>query len=108
MLSTLIDSIKTQFGSKSYWLGSMLPLILFLAANIILASPHYPWIAGLVPTADAWADKTMKYSAALALLLAVAYILSTTTSVQLQMLEGSTGPLFWIAWLLRPAHARAL
>jgi len=108
MLSTLLETIKSQFGSKSYWLGCMLPLILFLAANVLVADRHYSYIAKLIPAADAWPDKTMKYSAALALLLAVAYVLSTTTAVQLRMIEGTAGPFRWMSWVLRPAHARAM
>jgi len=37
MLSSLLDSIRTQFGSKSYWLTGMLPLLLFLAASLFTA-----------------------------------------------------------------------
>jgi hypothetical protein len=108
MLSALLDSIKSQFGSKSYWLGCMLPLILFLAANAWVAYPHCQWIGDLLPQVDSWDQKTLKYGAMLALLLAVAYILSTTTAVQLRMIEGTVPPLSWFSQILCPVHARAL
>jgi len=108
MLSSLLDTLKSQFGTKSYWLGCMLPLILFLAANVMVAYRHCLWLSALVPQADTWDQKTLKYSAALAVLLALAYILSTITGVQLRMLEGSLPPLLWLRWLLCPRHTRRL
>ncbi|HEY1757586.1 MAG TPA: hypothetical protein VGG72_19590 [Bryobacteraceae bacterium] len=108
MLSSLLDTIKGQFGSKSYWLGCMLPLILFLAANAWVAYPHCKWIATLIPQVDAWDQKALEYSALLALLLAVAYVLSTTTAAQLSMLEGKIGPLRWCARFLTAEHSRSL
>ncbi|HXJ37906.1 MAG TPA: hypothetical protein VNH18_01435 [Bryobacteraceae bacterium] len=108
MLSSLLDTIKSQFAGKSYWLGCMLPLILFLAANVVVARPHYHWLSALVPQADTWDQKSLKYGAALAVLLALAYILSTITGVQLKMLEGSIPPLSGLRWLLCPRHTRKL
>jgi len=108
MLSSLLDTIKSQFGTKSYWLGCMLPLILFLAANVAVAWPHCPWLWALVPQVDAWDQKALKYGVALAVLLALAYILSTIGGVLLRMLEGSIPPLLWLRWLLCPGPARKL
>ena len=102
MLTALLDSIRSQFGSKSYWLGSMMPLILFLAANASMAYPHCAWIGTLLTQADTWDQKTFRYSVALLILLALAYFLSTLSSVLLRMLEGRIGPLsLCSSWLCR-------
>src|SRR5437660_833080 len=108
MFSTLLDAINRQFTSKSYWLGSMFPLILFLAANVLVAYPHYGWLAGFTSPTENWDQKTIKYSALLATILATAFVLSTVNSVLLRMLEGKIGPFRWVAPWLSPAHKHAL
>ena len=108
MLSTLLDSIRSQFGSKSYWLAGMLPLLLFLAASVFTANPHYPWLMPLLTEAQGWEAKTFKYSLAMLLLTVLAYLLSTLSSVLLRALEGRIGPLGWLSPALCPAHQKRL
>jgi len=108
MLSALLDSIRTQFGSKSYWLSGMLPLLLFLAASVFTAYPHYPWLLPLLTQAEGWEAKTFKYSLASLLLIVLAYLLSTLSSVLLRLLEGRIGPLAWLSRFLCPAHRERL
>src|SRR6266487_4538573 len=104
MLTGLLDTIKSQFTSKSYWLGSMMPLLLFLFANGLLINRHAParmaWItAALDPKA------VFQYSLLLALLLAVAYVLSILSSLMLQVLEGQHLPVLG-AFLYRAQWSR--
>src|SRR4051794_37462651 len=108
MLSSLLDSIRTQFGSKSYWLTGMLPLLLFLAASLFTAYPHYAWVRTLLPEAEKWETKAFEYSLVVLVLVVLAYFLSTLSSVLLRMLEGRIGPLAWMAKWLCPKHARRL
>jgi hypothetical protein len=95
MLSGLLDSIKSQFGGKSYWIGSMLPLVLFLAANAVVLRRHSTAIATWLPKVDTLDQKTLLYSALTALLLSLAYILSIMNSLMLEALEGKVGPFRW-------------
>ncbi len=108
MLSTLLDSIRSQFGSKSFWLTGMLPLLLFLAASVFTAAPHYPALMPFLTKAETWEAKTFKYSLAVLLLTVLAYLLSTMSSVLLRMLEGRIGPLAWLSPVLCPAHGERL
>ena len=107
MLSSFLDSIKSQIGAKSYWLGSMLPLVLFLAANILVLYRHVPGLASWLLKVDGLDQKTLLYSALTAALLALAYILSITTSLMLEALEGKMGPR-WAYSLLYAGQWRAL
>ena len=108
MLSGFLDSIKQQFGSKSYWLGSMMPLVLFLAANTLVLSRHFPRFADLLPKTDALDQKGLFYSALVITLLALAYILSILSSFLLEALEGKHGPFRWMSGLLHAAQWHAL
>lgn len=107
MLSSLLDSIKGQF-SKSYLLGSLFPLILFLAANAFLASRHFPWVANWLPKAEGLDQKTLLYAAIFATVLALGYILSAINSMLLEALEGKIGPFRWAAGLLYAAGQSSL
>src|SRR5215471_12173532 len=108
MLTALLDSIRSQFGSKSYWLIGMLPLLLFLAASVLTAYPHYPWLPKLLLEAEGWEGKTFKYALVSLLLIVLAYFLSTLSSVMLRALEGRIGPLAWASAVLCPAHRKRL
>ena len=108
MLSTLLDSIRLQFASKSYWLTGMLPLLLFLTASVFTAAPHYPWLMPLLTQSETWTAAAFKYFLESLLLTVLAYLLSTLSSVLLRMLEGRIGPLAWISWALSPAHRTRL
>jgi hypothetical protein len=94
MLTSLLDSIGKQLGSKSYWLASMLPLILFLAASAAVC----PQLAEFLKASGTWDQKTSQYFTGLLILLSLAYLLSTLGSVMLRLLEGRIGPLSW-PWL---------
>src|SRR5437016_546570 len=108
MLSSFLDSIKSQLGAKSYWLGSMLPLVLFLAANILVLYRHSPDIASWLPKAEGLDQKTLLYSALTATLLAIAYVLSIMSSVMLEAVEGKVGPFRWASVLFFGGQWRAL
>jgi hypothetical protein len=108
MLSGFLDSIKSQFGGKSYWLAAMLPLVLFLAANILVLYGHFPDLATWLPKADGLDQKTLLYSTLTATLLALAYVLSIMSSVMLEALEGKIGPFRWTSSLLYGAQAHTL
>lgn len=51
----------------------MLPLVLFLAANVLLLRCHSSIFADWLPKADSLDQKTLLYSALTAILLALAY-----------------------------------
>src|SRR5580704_12150010 len=97
MLSGLLDSIKAQFGGKSFWLGSTLPLLLFLVANAMVLRRHSTGIASWLPKVDTLDQKTLLYSALTALVLAMAYVLSILNSVMLEALEGKIGLFRWVS-----------
>ncbi len=92
MLSGLLDTIKSQFTSKSYWLGAMMPLLLFLFANGILVHRHAPRLMKWLTSVQGLEATAFVYSLLLAILLAVAYILSILSSPMLQVLEGQHLP----------------
>ena len=107
MLSSFLASIKEQFGTKSFWLGSMLPLVLFLGANILVLYRHCPDIATWLPKIEGLDEKTLLYSGLTAILLALAYILSAMSSVMLRAVEGKIGPR-WMYGLLYADQWRAV
>jgi hypothetical protein len=108
MLSSFLDSIKQQFGTKSYWLASMLPLVLFLAANVLVLYGHSPDIVNWLSKVEGLEQKTLLYSALTATLLALAYVLSIMSSLMLEGLEGKVGPFRWMSGLLYARQWRAL
>ena len=88
MLSSLLETLKSQFTSKSYWLGSMMPLVLFLSANAVMFKIHSQSIWGWINTTGSLSSTALTYSAVLAVILAAAYMLSGLTSLMLEVLEG--------------------
>jgi hypothetical protein len=106
MLSSLLDTIKSQFTSKSYWLGSLLPLVLFLFANAVLLSRHSPAATVWLTKADTLTQTTVQYSEILSVVLALGYVLSILSSLMLEFLEGKRfgilkilSPLwYWTQW----------
>src|SRR5258708_38935132 len=92
MLSGLLDTIKSQFNSKSYWLGSVMPLLLFLFANGVLVHKHSPHVMKWLTSVQGLQATTFESSLLLATLLAVAYVLSILSSPMLQVLEGKYLP----------------
>src|SRR5882724_7646056 len=107
MLSSFLDSIKGQF-SKSYWLGSMLPLVLFLAANSLVATQHYRSITDSLAKADTLDQKALLFSASVLTLLGLAYLLSAINSMLLEALEGKIGPFRWFAGFFYESGWRTL
>jgi hypothetical protein len=97
VLSGLLDTIKGQFTSKSYWLGSMIPLLLFLFANGVMInrhSTHATAVAAWLTRVEDLKTTALQYSLLLGLVLAVAYLLSMMSSALLELLEGKhVGPL---------------
>lgn len=108
MLSGLLDSIKQQIGSKSYWLGSMMPLVLFLALNLFVLSLHSPSVAAWLPKTGGLDEKALFYSALVITILAMAYVLSIVSSLLLEALEGKRGPFLWLSGLLCAGQWHAL
>jgi hypothetical protein len=108
MLSSLLKSINEQFAGKSYWLGSMLPLVLFVIANALVIPLHYPQLGQLLSDAKTLDEKSLMYSAILATLLALAYVLSMMSSLMLEALEGRLGPFRWLYGPLYAAHSHIL
>ena len=92
MLSSLLDTLKTQFTSKSYWLGSMVPLLLFLLANGILVVRHVPSVATSFAKLEGLSVTAIQCSLLLLALLSLAFILSVLTSLMTQVLEGQYIP----------------
>jgi hypothetical protein len=107
MLSSFLDSIKGQF-SKSYWLASMLPLVLFLVANSLVATRHFGSVKTFLAKADTLDQKALLYSAVIFTLLALAYLLSAVNSMLLEALEGKIGPFRWFAGFFYKSRWHAL
>jgi len=88
MLTKLLDSITGQFTSKSYWLGSMMPLLLFLFANYAMLLRHSGSVALPLSKAESLAATAFQSSVIVGTILALAYVLSTMSSLMLELLEG--------------------
>jgi hypothetical protein len=89
MLTSLLDTIKSQFTSKSYWLGSMMPLLLFLFANYLMLLKHSQSMSARLLKAESLTQGAFQYGAILAVILAFAYALSAIDSLMLGLLEGN-------------------
>lgn len=100
MLSALLDSIKSELGTRGFLVGSVFPMAMFAIVNGLLVTRVWPSAQDWVTKLDS-GDKTLLATAGLAALLVASYVLSALASAILETFEGRHWPL---TWLRGPLH----
>jgi hypothetical protein len=93
MLTTLLSSLQsTSFFSKGFWLGSMLPVVVFVAVFAGMCANYYPESLLYLHRLDTLPAQGIVASAIAICLLLAAYLLAAAAPTLLQLLEGHRLP----------------
>jgi hypothetical protein len=113
MLSVLFSSLQTSLNtifSKPFLMGSLLPLVLFVAACTAMAyrvgGTVQAWVASINPAGATASAAPWNVAAALAVVFGAAVILSGLNGFLLELLEGKH--IEWLGWLARWLQAGEL
>jgi hypothetical protein len=102
MLNALLNSIQSSLGSRGFLVGSLFPVLVFVVANGALLNRAYPPFHHWLYTIQGLTEQTFLVTALLVAVTVAAYILSASSSVLLESLEGKHWPVSWFnRWLHR-------
>src|SRR3954463_3513529 len=112
MFSTLLSTVQTAFSSlisKSFFISSIFPVCIFLAAMALVAkAAGITVVLALFKKDSLTFQNTLTFSLLLTAILTLAYVLSSLATVMLESLEGRHLPSHVRSWLHAGQHRRLI